>query len=117
MDLGQGAAVGGMRLEISTGYSCYLIYNNFRHRMALQSNTEFNSYYLFSVILVFVCLCLCISPCICHCICLFYLYMPSKIFPEVAARGSAALPVASGEQVIKGIRGGLFIVSISDPSC
>ena len=54
VDLGQGAAVGGMRLEISTGYSCYLIYNNFWHRMALQSNTEFNSYYLFSVILVFV---------------------------------------------------------------
>ena len=24
MDLGQGAAVGGMRLEINTGYSCYL---------------------------------------------------------------------------------------------
>ena len=24
MDLGPGAAVGGMRLEINTGYSCYL---------------------------------------------------------------------------------------------
>ena len=54
MDLGLGAAVGGMCLEINTGYSCYSICNNSRHRMALQSNTEFNSYYLFSVILVFV---------------------------------------------------------------
>ena len=28
VDLGPGAAVGGMRLEINTGNSCYLICNN-----------------------------------------------------------------------------------------
>ena len=54
VDLGWGAAVGGMRLEINTGYRCYLICNNSRHKMALQSITEPNIYSSFSDILVFV---------------------------------------------------------------
>ena len=52
--LGPGAPFSGMRIEINTWYSCYLICNNSRHRMALQSITEYNSYSLFSVMLVFV---------------------------------------------------------------
>ena len=92
MDLGLGTAVGGMRIEINTGYSCYLICNNSWHRMALQSITEFDSFSLFSVILVFVCLCLCLYSCICH----FYLNydfqnIPPKLPPD------AALSVASKE--------------------
>ena len=53
VDLGPGAAVGGMWIEINTGYGCYFICNNSRRRMALQSISEFRSYSLFSVILVF----------------------------------------------------------------
>ena len=56
-DSGPGAAVGGMRIEINTGYSCYLICNSSQHKMALQSTTEHNSYSSFSDILVFGCLC------------------------------------------------------------
>ena len=40
VDLGPGAAVDGMRIEITTGYSCYIICNNSRHKMALQLMTE-----------------------------------------------------------------------------
>ena len=84
VDLGLGAAVGGMRLEINTGCSCYSICNNSRHKMALQSITKLNSYSSFSDILVFVCLCLCLAPCICHCICLSYLcYGFHDIFPKL----------------------------------
>ena len=54
VDPGLGAPVGGMRIEINT---CYLICNNSRHKMAVQSNTERNSYSSFSDILVFGCLC------------------------------------------------------------
>ena len=61
VDMGLGAAVGGMRLEIN---SCYLIRNNSRHKMALQLIIELNSYSSFSYILVFVCLCLCL--CLSH---------------------------------------------------
>ena len=57
VDLGPGAAVDGMRIEITTGYSCYIICNNSRHKMAVQSNTERNSYSSFSDILFFDCLC------------------------------------------------------------
>ena len=69
-----GPGVDGTQIKINTGYSCYLICNNSRHRMAVQSIYDINSYSLVSVILVFVCLCLFRSPYICHCICLFYLY-------------------------------------------
>ena len=97
VDLGPGAAVGGMQIEINTGYicylttvivagsgtvgsgwrhadrdkhgySCYLICNNSWHEMALQPIIELNSYSSFSNILVFV------LPCNCHCNCLSYLY-------------------------------------------
>ena len=74
VDLGPGAAVGGMRIEINTGCSCYLICNNSWNKMALQSITELDSHSSFYNILVFVCIGLCLSPCICHCICLFYHY-------------------------------------------
>ena len=40
---GPGAAVGVMQIEINTGYSCYLICKNSRHRMALQSSTVLNT--------------------------------------------------------------------------
>ena len=43
-----------MRIEINT---CFLICNNSQHKMALQLNTELNSYSSFSDILVSVCLC------------------------------------------------------------
>ena len=54
VDLGLGAAVGGMQLEIDTGYSCYLICNNSRHKMALKSITDINSYSSFLSLSVFV---------------------------------------------------------------
>ena len=54
VDLGLGAAVGGMQLEIDTGYSCYLICNNSRHKMALKSITDINSCSSFLSLSVFV---------------------------------------------------------------
>ena len=50
--LGPGAAVGRMRIEINTGYSCYLICNDSQYRIALQLIPELNSHSLFSVTLV-----------------------------------------------------------------
>ena len=44
VDPSPGAAVGGMRIEINTGYSCYMICNNSRHKMALQLITELYSH-------------------------------------------------------------------------
>ena len=43
MDLGPGAAVGGMQIEIKTGYSCYLICYNSKHKMALKQSITVTS--------------------------------------------------------------------------
>ena len=87
VDLGLGAAVGGMRLEINTGCSCYSICNNSRHKMALQSITKLNSYSSFSDILVFVCLCLCLSHVF---VIVFVFSIFTPIFHDILAKFSMA---------------------------
>ena len=92
VDLGPGATVGGSRIEINIGLSCYLICNDSWRRMALQPNAEFNSYYLFSIILVFVSRCLSLSLSFSMYLSLYLsnlslLWLP-KHFPKVAATDS-----------------------------